>query len=380
MKIILFTVMLILTYGCQSNQYVEIIYPFAKSKNRHDIKALVKEIIPLETSSTSMVGLITKARFIKDRILVFDFLHGRTVSCFSKEGKLLYKIPIGKGYGEANSISDFTVFENILFIRCPNYILLYNVEDGKFIKQVMDDSSVFFTQFELLNSGLILGFGYAPPIVNSENEMEYIQDLEDIITYRTAIIENNQIKAGHYFLDANPDFIQIIPSNPISVYNSNVLCIYPPFPEIYQFADGEMKLKYKIDYGKYSFKKIELKSNSAIYAKAIRSGERIGFEDNLLETEYFIIFSYVKEIGKRTFCLYSKKSNSSYSIDEILNNIGLPYLTVASVIGDNTLLCIMDPSLLNENDLRDFNNLYHNLNITFMSNSIVLLIKIEEHV
>lgn len=252
-------------------------------------------------------------------------------------------------------------------------------KNGKYVKRFKDNPGVFFTEFELLNSSLILGFGYAPPKFNPEEELEFIQDIENLITYRTAILENNQIREDHYFLEANPDFIQIIPSNPISVYNSNVLCIYPPFPEIYQFADGEMKLKYKIDYGKYSFKKGELKSNSTIYAKAIRSGDRIGFEDNLLETEDFIIFSYVKDIGGKTFCLYSKKTNSSYNLNEILNHNGLPPLTLSSVIEENTLLCILDPSLLNENEIKEFNNSNPEVNITFMSNSVVLLIKIEEN-
>lgn len=98
--------------------------PNSESKESFDYFYRLKEVVPLETTDSSVMGDIMKVISVKDRIFVAPW-NGKSIFIFDRKGKYLSRIDKeGRGPGEYLKISDFMVTEQ------PKEILVY-AQEGK---------------------------------------------------------------------------------------------------------------------------------------------------------------------------------------------------------------------------------------------------------
>lgn len=94
------------------------------------------DTIPLETTVSSLIGVVSRVQFVDDKMLVGDFVNGK-LSVFSKEGRFISNIgKKGQGPEEYTNIHDFFVKNDTLNVYDFNRkkILQYSI-DGTFFKQ-----------------------------------------------------------------------------------------------------------------------------------------------------------------------------------------------------------------------------------------------------
>lgn len=98
--------------------------PSSESKESFDYFYRLKEVIPLETTDSSVMGDIMKVVAVKDRIFVAPW-NGKSIFIYDRKGKYLGRIDKeGRGPGEYLQISDFMVTEE------PREITVY-AREGK---------------------------------------------------------------------------------------------------------------------------------------------------------------------------------------------------------------------------------------------------------
>lgn len=95
-------------------------------------------LIPLETTTSSIISKISRIYFYKSRIFILDKTTDQ-IFIFNEDGKFLSKINSkGKGPNEYVGLRDFTINEDtneiIVYSYYPKKILIYNFE-GQFVKQ-----------------------------------------------------------------------------------------------------------------------------------------------------------------------------------------------------------------------------------------------------
>jgi hypothetical protein len=378
MKITVFALVLfIVCNSCNVNKVdIESIKIDIKETNVKNIfSAHIDSVIPLDSSDSSLVGIITKVRYFNNCYYVFDILHKRTVACFSNQGHMKYSIPLGRGPGEVTLTDDFAISDSSLYIKSLNNINKYYINTGRL--QKVFNLPAYFNKFSFIDSIRTITFGYSP----SYNDLaKYSSDQEELLNrmklYKILNIRDSiELRS---FLLGQQDFSSFVPNDPISIFNNQILCLYPPYEEIYEYVFDEMKPKYKIDFGPFSFNEKELKKGDLYYTESIKDGKRVGFIDYINETKDFIIFSIVKEIGKYSSCIYSKTSQKSVLFQNILFDIGLPDMTILSTVEDK-MICVLDPAELNESQIKEFNKRYNpDDQINETSNSVLLILTIYE--
>lgn len=118
--------------------------PASESKESFDCFYHLKEVIPLETTDSSVMGDIMKVISAKDRIFVAPW-NGKGIFVFNREGKYLNRIDReGRGPGEYLKISDFMVEED------PEEIVVYAREgklnfydwNGNFLRETKQNSFI----------------------------------------------------------------------------------------------------------------------------------------------------------------------------------------------------------------------------------------------
>ncbi|MBW6537757.1 MAG: 6-bladed beta-propeller [Mariniphaga sp.] len=119
------------------------------------------KVVQLETKEDNLLGVISKVAYYKDRFFILDGLT-QQFFCFDGQGKLKYKISAqGKGPGEYNYITDFTIDPEgeRIFILDPvvQKVLLFCL-DGNHLAtfSVPTEKGMGFNKVFALNDSIIL--------------------------------------------------------------------------------------------------------------------------------------------------------------------------------------------------------------------------------
>lgn len=375
MRLFLLTLILLVTGCSQRKDYNEPTVIDVNTQGGAKFKAKVHRITDIETSDSSLVGQVTKLIYYKGNIYLFDILHKRTVTCFSNEGDYKYSIPHGKGPGEVISPEDFALHNDKLLINDRGFIKEYDYNSGKYLGDKYLPN-LFIKKITVLDSGNFLSFSFSPKqkdIIKATSKDE----LKNKLVLYKIVNPESQLEVSA-FLKGDFDFSLVSPNKPVSEYNNKYLLLNPPASDIYEFDGKELKIKYHIDFGEYSFSNNELDRGIDYYISSIQEQNRYGFIDNINETEDFVLFSFIKDVGKPTFCLYSKKSKQSALFESILKSNNLPNLSPLFTY-DNYIICILNPSELSKQELYVLNNNYNlSRSIDIMSNPLIVLLNINE--
>ncbi|MFO7827778.1 MAG: 6-bladed beta-propeller [Bacteroidales bacterium] len=366
-----------LIFGCSGHYQKDSVLIEIENENNSPAFCEIKinKIIPLETTDSSILGKITKIQKYEDKWYVFDFLHNRSIVCFNKDGEYRYHVSRGKGPGEIITPSDFYVHKDKLFIKDNNCMAIYEHKNGEFIDKIKTNN-LLFNKFIISQSDNILTFGYSPPkkIIEKDKIKPNVVK-ESINLYK---LLNNNYEETKYFLKGNYEFKYFVPHKPISKFGDHLLCLYPPSTEIYNYHKGDVKLAYKIDFGENSFRKHELNKDIDFYISRIKEKKRIGFIDDINETSDFISFSFVKNIGEKSFALFSKKSHNTVKFKLLLKNNKLPDMSILSTFNDQ-FIGVFYPSKIEKKELKQLSKKW-NLpdTLTQFSNPVVVIFRLTE--
>jgi hypothetical protein len=225
------------------------------------------KIIPLETNSNCLIGQISEIEIYNDTIYILDKNIAKALFMFDKNGNFIKKIgSLGKGPGEYISPKSFTIdnitrqikildeYKVLLFSFVGNYqkeMLLHDGDSPRYLKSVNGitylDHQMFqgrtssyllsaidstghilkrWLPFKEYNKGLTLPFGTTNHLVNTTNDIKFIQPFFDTIFS----ISNNEIKP----------FISISTKNSIT---SNEINEFNGLTDIKEISDFYWKSK-----------------------------------------------------------------------------------------------------------------------------------------
>ena len=253
--------------------------------------------LPLETKS-SVLREIRNIEVTQSGIYISD----RTiVNCYDHKGKLKYSInSVGKGPGEYIAIDDMAYADGNLYIYDNNSrkVNIYNFENGKFRESVKVNGS--FYEMEAINGFLIFSVSSG---LNSAHQ-----------DYEITIYNIKEKKYSRYFKNSKVDFQDGFESQltgnkmkyyatPLSntVFKIDSLGNLTPHALLDFYGDKEIHdLK---TLGKSINSRTELKQSNKYFGLT-----------QWQENEDYIYF-HLKKRDKRLNYLYSKKNNTTYSLN-----------------------------------------------------------------
>lgn len=206
-------------------------------------KVDVEQIIPLETSSKSLIVDINKVIINNNNIYILDTRNYNLI-VFDQNGKFIQKIgTIGKGPGEYIEIRDFDISNGFIYTLDYRKIHKYNLNDGKFIETI----DLVLDKNDGLNPTNIIAFNddhyylwNGNPDVYKPKEKTYFQLFE----YKHDKIVSNYFAYKYKIMDGNR-------------FNKRASGGYFMLPQdgeycIYKIDDDNIQNDFKLDFGKDS--------------------------------------------------------------------------------------------------------------------------------
>lgn len=270
--------------------------PELESKEGFDRFYRLKEVIPLETTDSSVMGDIMKVIALKDRIFVAAW-NGKSIFIFNREGKYLSRIDKeGRGPGEYLRISDFMVTDE------PEEIVVYAREgklnyydwDGNFLRQSKQDA--FVSGVERLPDGSCV-LNYALTLNTVFRDTAFMVRVTDP--------DGNCIK-GFFPL---PKLQVVLPVTMVtSLYQSGGRCYVAPITEntIYEYVPEKMEFVPRFAFD--------------VRSVILPDVEKLTIEDfkrNFILDYYIFSSEYVGEKTVMTTAFCGKKGEMIYFVGKI---------------------------------------------------------------
>lgn len=245
-KVVSFVICLILFSGCKTRTDLVTVIDFGTLRNM-SVSELFSgiEMIPLETTDESLLGWIDHIEFYEDKIYVFQSNVGSGVFVFSKDGKFLSKLSRqGRGPGEYIFPMAFTIDQRgAALILDANLVRLlkYNITDFSFIQEVP------------------LPVTHNPPIsvaIDEGNDRYYFfkginlqipdANYHFIISDEQGNILTEEVTKPYYGFSygGHSLFHKFEGKTYGTIHYSN---------EVFEFSGDNIELKYKLQFGEYSF-------------------------------------------------------------------------------------------------------------------------------
>jgi hypothetical protein len=197
----------------------------------------INECIRLETNEESILGNAWKVIIEDRKIFIFD-RKDVSLKVFSEQGDFLFKIGnLGPGPGEYTELRDFCLGmeQNEVFILDYRKILCYNINSGKFIREIKLDSEINPMRFYWSNAGLFyLWTGNEKKGRHTLLLFDEKKIVKAFLPYKNRIMENERFTK-----------------------NGDLCLLTPPDGDfhIYEIAKDEFYAKYYIDFGKLALPK-----------------------------------------------------------------------------------------------------------------------------
>jgi hypothetical protein len=378
MKKLTIIILGVIIISCNSKKEAPItsiikVSPSYINNQTEDYEKFIKKVtfIPLETDPQCLISKIDQLYIGSDGIFVLDGMQ-KDIFRFSLDGKFINRIgTTGRGPGEFLNPVHFVVNEkqNVILIndRRQMKILKYSL-DGKFIDEIR--TNIYFTLF--LTAG--------------NNEYWIYMINEEF---------NNDEKPTLNFLKINKngkviDKIYGVNYIPLAWCDGTKLSDHQAGPQssfvlslnenIYSFEDGEIRIKYKIDFQKANLSDDKLKMFSNKFEgrrKNLEMAEKLWTKSargyhHFIETEQWIYFMYSLN-GKGSIVLYNKVTNNTIDMPKLVyNENGWETFFQCQFAKGNLLYSIIHPLTLrnlfdneknrySNNRLRSFSKTFQNI-------------------
>jgi len=194
------------------------------------------ELVKLETTPGNLIGIIARVIFHKGNYYVLDS-RTQEVLCFNAEGGFLFKISsLGKGPGEYNNITDFTIDrENgkLILLDAPSQRVLFFDLEGRHL----DDRSIVTEQ--------IMGFNRVFVLPVNVLLLTSITN-EQLVFF--SIMENKVIKKDFF----QQEFLQAFaPSNNVFQFEGRTFVLPALSQDVFEISGIEPIPHYRWNFGRH---------------------------------------------------------------------------------------------------------------------------------
>ncbi|MCK5820842.1 MAG: 6-bladed beta-propeller [Bacteroidales bacterium] len=336
-------VFLALLQSCSSkkseiDQNPEVIKIDVDEKNRGALIVSLEDIIPLETSQNCLLGFVSKARYFDNHFYILDNYRSETFFVFGEKGDFITKTIKGKGPGEVADPFAFTIIkeDSVIFVydqrKRTNHIYDLNLNHLRF-KRLPDD---YILDIDYINRDTFLVFHNA---VNTNP-----QGVVRFIPY-TLYMKGFTKKKHLGILLSNNKTVQSLYS-PVSIHNNGVFFVAPWNYNVYQLVDGEERVRYSLDFGKYQFtsKELETLATPDLWYH-IKEGSRGGLPYSVFKTDDFLVI--ITRIGDKILTYFwSNDSKKIFCLNDCMDSNLIPDCKIWGVKPDGTFYGMVDPAQL----------------------------------
>ncbi len=274
--------------------------------------------IPLETSEDVVVGRIKALYEWKDRFYILDE-QTNAILVFSQEGKFLKQIRhIGRGPEEYMRISSFyhNPRNGDIYIHCDRSqaILCYD-EDGNFLRRI---PCKFITAgFTMLGEDSLALYGGRYP-----NEGVFHTTFPR--QYRYVVMQGNEVLRKDLAWEYKEEFMRVTDGRNFFFGFSDTVSLLESFRnDVYRIGrDGELKLRFCIDFGRFTFPLTFDASPDevrTIIETRKKAADKWCKMHRMLETSEFLWINYSFS-GMLNTVFYSKRTERIYNIGPVWVN------------------------------------------------------------
>ncbi|QZT36330.1 6-bladed beta-propeller [Halosquirtibacter xylanolyticus] len=299
--------------------------------NVSDMEVNISKVIPLETTNRSIVGEINNLFINRSGIWIADQLQANAVYKFGLDGSFIKKMKrIGKAEGEYISLGSF--FQLSKNRGCA-------ICDRGQKKILFFDNNLDFIKESALNQRFfsIASVGDQFLIQTTPDQENYIELLDANFNKQQGLI--HRPKCVYQYYSGTLDRLKVD-------YSTNSVTYNPPLTNaIYQWKDGEVKLKYAIN-------NIELFPNINFFKEnqgmhPVKMFQKISKQKYLtvidfIETDDKLLLKYLME-GEKMVTIYDKQSEKSETVRIGNNLIGNLLYNSRCVINKNLIVSYIYP-------------------------------------
>lgn len=304
------------------------------------LKIDIKDIVPLETGSNSLMARITKVEYFNHRYYFFDRFGKHTLFVFDEKGGFLNKTKQGKGPGEVVRPDAFTINKEdstILFYDTPQKSFLSFNSNLDYITSTKCDDLVLIYDYYHINKDTFLIYHHHPTSIPYSRE-------RDVCNYSLYTQNFTKQELLNIPLINNKGIIDV--RSPVSIIGSEVLFVTPWNHNIYQLQNGQTKLWSKLDFGKYDLPAEDLRNipMQEIFGFG-KQGKKVGHIHGLCKTDDFIVLSFTFK-NEVQYCFHSLKNKKTYYLNDSFESNTIPELKIYGVKTDGTFYGLIEPENL----------------------------------
>ncbi|MCX6223191.1 MAG: 6-bladed beta-propeller [Bacteroidia bacterium] len=366
-SIVLSCLILLLSVSCSKKvQGPEVIKIDLDDHNRPLLNIAIRDIIPLETSQNSLMGEISKVICFDHRIFLLNNnrFQQPALYVFDEKGKFVRKTIRGKGPGEVNEPFAFAINreDSLIFLhdQTSSSTRVYD-PDLNYTRSVEHDY-LFISDFYHIDGDTFL-------IYHHQLNPDYKAGKQYLThtLYSGGFTKEKQLGILSYN--------RITMLNTVSIFNNEVLILDPWNYTIYQLINGENRIRYILDFGKYSFTKKESEELTSDEIKDnVEQGKRTDV-GGIFKTDDFLIIMSVYKDNARTY-FKSLKNKEIYCFNDCPFANLMEYCFFHGITDEGLFFGLVQPDKLME--FQKSTGKYPELKVTENDNPYVIFFKVSE--
>ncbi|MEA1877616.1 MAG: 6-bladed beta-propeller [Bacteroidota bacterium] len=352
--------------SCSNVDNVIVIHPLDSDYDLFSISVI--KSIQLSNQDEALIGSIDKLLQYKNYLYVLDKKKTSSLLIFNLDGTLEKRIPRGKGPGEIVDVENFDIINEMLVISDQFQMKYYSL-NGQFDHSIKLPEGWFAWSIIGLDNSKVLLHGSAS-LENSIHPTEFA---------KYHIVDNKFSKCFNSYYSINREYLPFIESQPACYYNGRILISGRPDSYIYEIDGTNFKKKYFVDFVDFNFSESDIDKGRENFFRLYKNGKRFGLLDNIIENKSIIHFIYGAWFGEKGHAVpivYSKEHNKSARFNDLLENEGLPKMSISHG-QDEKFICFFQPTELSDEEIQKINSsrLFES-EITCESNPIIVVVEV----
>lgn len=348
----------------------EIIKIDLNEKDRPQLNIDIRNIFLLETSKESLLGMNGKVSFFNHRFYIINpnRFQQPTLFMFDEKGRFLRKTVQGKGPGEVIEPFAFTINEEdsliLLHDQAQRSIITYDL-DLNYIRSERHPNVMIMDLYRISRDTML--------IYHNMFNRDYKADRQffSYTLYSAGYTEEKHLDIFVY----GEKSAQLL-NNPVSISHGEVLFIAPYDYNVYQLISGDTKIRYRLDFGKYTLTPNELKTVSDMAVHEMTStGRRVGCPWSFLKTDDFLVFD-ASFSGKGWTFFHSLKKKKTYCLNDAFETGQLPDCSIRGITPDGLFYALVNPEKMAA--FQKLSGQYKELKVDENDNPYIIFFKVDK--
>lgn len=335
------------------------------------LNVIIEDVIPLETSQNSLLGDNYKVKYFNNRFYILNAnrFEQPALFVFDDKGNFIKKTITGKGPGEVLEPKSFTINKRDSVVFLHDMILYSETKvfdkNLNYIKSLKHDG-LMVKDFYHINRDTFL-------IYTKERNLNFKQG-KQFYTYSLFTDAFSKKENLDIFLYGDKGSQSLL--SPVSIINNEVLFVSPYNYNIYQLVDGEEKIRYILDFGKYNFNSKEFATLSNYEIRGyVAQGKRIGKIYSLHKTDDFLVISTA--FGEKIITFFqSLDNNMTYCFNDCFDYNIIPECLIWGIKDDGTFYGLVEPDQIKK--FQESRGQYKEIEVDESDNQYVILFKVRK--